>query len=386
MNSLRRRRYGTWGIIALFTGAIVFVLTLPEVVQVDMAEVDIGPIERTIAFDGKVRIAKRSFVLVPVTAVYRPAAFEPGDSVTVNDVLGWYRAVQLDERAERELRQRELAIEDVLSSARSQSNVLQIQQRQAMLDEGRAERLFRSGAIPLNEWERAKLRREQAVHDLNVAESRIDQIAHERAALHAGFAKSLSRGLPILSPIRGVVLRKHIDMERLLPAGTGIYDVGTFDSVDVEADVLSTEAELLHQGMKAEIQLGSTEVASALVLRIDPSAFTKLSALGIEEQRVNIILRPRVPLKLGDDYRVRGRIILWNRPNALRVPANALIVDGSDTSVFVVTNGQAQRRSVRLGLRSRDYAELVWGIEKGTTVIVNPPTSLRTDSRVRQAE
>jgi HlyD family secretion protein len=186
--------------------------------------------------------------------------------------------------------------------------------------------------------------------------------------------------------MRGVVLRKHIDIERLLPAGTGVYEIGTYDTIDVIADVLSTEAELLRNGMHASIKREPSDITPAVVERIDPSAFTKLSALGIEEQRVRIVLRPLRMMACGDGYRVSGRITLWRKDSALRVPANALVVQGTDTTVFVVANGRAQKISVRLGVRSKDYAQVVRGIEKGTTVIVNPPLSLTSESRIKQAE
>ncbi|MFN5377509.1 MAG: efflux RND transporter periplasmic adaptor subunit, partial [Ignavibacteria bacterium] len=313
MSAAVKRRYITWGLTAIIIGIVVLFLALPEEVQVDVGIADVGPIEQAVLFDGRVRIATTSLVSVPVTSVYRPEAFEPGDTIDVGDILGWYSVVQLDERAERELQQREFALQDVLASAQSQRDVLSVSASQAKLDEERADRLYRSGALPLTEWERARLRRDQSIHELNAAQLRIDQLMHEGAALHAGFATSFRKGLPIRSPLRGIVLRKHVDVERMLAAGTGLYDVGTFDTVDVEADVLSAEAELLKIGMSAVIKLGSTGTVDARVLRIEPSAFTKLSALGIEEQRVKILLRPLMPLALGDGFRATGRIILWRK-------------------------------------------------------------------------
>ncbi|MFN4986054.1 MAG: efflux RND transporter periplasmic adaptor subunit [Ignavibacteria bacterium] len=386
MSAAVKRRYITWGLTAIIIGIVVLFLALPEEVQVDVGIADVGPIEQAVLFDGRVRIATTSLVSVPVTSVYRPEAFEPGDTIDVGDILGWYSVVQLDERAERELQQREFALQDVLASAQSQRDVLSVSASQAKLDEERADRLYRSGALPLTEWERARLRRDQSIHELNAAQLRIDQLMHEGAALHAGFATSFRKGLPIRSPLRGIVLRKHVDVERMLAAGTGLYDVGTFDTVDVEADVLSAEAELLKIGMSAVIKLGSTGTVDARVLRIEPSAFTKLSALGIEEQRVKILLRPLMPLALGDGFRATGRIILWRKHQTLRAPSNAIVIDDADTSVFTVKDGRAQKQRVRLGVRSREHVELVDGIEKGTTVIVNPPSSLRSDSRVVSVE
>ncbi len=386
MSAVARRRYVAWILFVVAIGIGVILLTLPEAVQVDVCMVDVGPIEQSVVFDGRVRIATKKLVAVPVTSVYRPEAYEPGDTVEVGDVLGWYRVIQLDERAERELRQRELAHQDILSSAQSQRDMMIVSAKQAQLDEQRAERLFRSGAIPLTELERIRLHHDQLLHELRAAQLRIDQIMHEGAALHAGFAAALSKGLAICSPMRGIILRKHVDVERMLAAGTGIFEVGTFDTVDVEADVLSAEAELLKHGMDANIKRGASGDVNARLVRIEPSAFTKLSALGIEEQRVKILLRPLKQIDLGEGFRATGRIILWRKHQVLRVPSNAIVIDDTDTSVFTVQRGKAQKQRVRLGVRSRDHVELVDGIEKGTTVIVNPPSSLRSGSPVVSVE
>lgn len=138
--------------------------------------------------------------------------------------------------------------------------------------------------------------------------------------------------------------------------------------------------------MQAVISIRGQQATAATVARIEPAAYTKMSALGIEEQRVRVVPQLTSNDALGDGHKVTGRIIMWHVPRALRVPSNALVISQADTSVNVVIDGRAQPQRIQLGARSMDAVEVIGGIEKGTTVVINPPSSLGAGSHVVAAE
>jgi HlyD family secretion protein len=148
------------------------------------------------------------------------------------------------------------------------------------------------------------------------------------------------------------------------------------------ADVLSADAALMRVGMMALIEAGQAGKITASVRRIEPAAYTKISALGIEEQRVNLVLIPHQTVPLGDAYRVAIKITLWRADRVLRVPSNSIVVKGADTSVFVTEGDRVVLQRVKLGLKSRDFVEVIYGMKKGTTLVVNPPSSLYSGSRI----
>lgn len=380
------RRYGVWSFLLLLVCILVYLAMLPETIEVNVGLVDIGTIEHRISGDGKVRFISKAIVDMPVNGIYTPAVLFPGDTVTRNQVTGWYRPVMIDERTASELAQRELALEKTLQSARSRRDALLPQVAQLHVDERRLRRLLDNGAIAASAWEQASLLFQQQSKQLEAAEFTVEQLQHEKAAIHVLRSDSYRTGLAILTPISGVVLRRFIEQERLLVAGTVLYEIGTRDSLEVVVDVLSTEASLIRPGMRAWLDAGGQATIPALVLRVEPAAFTKMSALGIEEQRVNVVLSPLQRVHIGDGYRVVVHVVLWKEADVLRVPSNAIAIDGSDTTIVEVVDGRAIRRTVHLGRRSRDHARVLQGLSEGATVVINPTAKLRTGSRVRPVE
>jgi HlyD family secretion protein len=319
---------------------------------------------------------------MPVAGVYTPAAFEPGDMVRVSHIVGTYRAVSLDERTDNELVKRVLAAGKVVEAARTVRDGLRPQVEQLNVDAGRQLRLFQIGAVAQSSWEQASLRYDQAVSELRAAELRAEQLEHEQQALITMINSTLSRGTHIRTPLEGILLRKFVDQERILPIGQPLYEIGTFDSIEIVADVLSADAALMRVGMMALMEAGQAGKITASVRRIEPAAYTKISALGIEEQRVNLVLIPHQTVPLGDAYRVAIKITLWRADRVLRVPSNSIVVKGADTSVFVTEGDRAVLQRVKLGLKSRDFVEVIYGMKKGTTLVVNPPSSLYSGSRI----
>lgn len=193
--------------------------------------------------------------------------------------------------------------------------------------------------------------------------------------------------MTLRAPTSGVILRRYEQQERLLPAGTPVIEVGRLGPVEIVADVISTDAVNIKPGMIAVVEgWGKDAPLPATVVRVEPAARTKVSALGIEEQRVDVILRlDTAEVSLGDNYKVDARIVLWRNPTAVTVPLSALVEVNRAWNVYVEHNGRATLRSVSIGRRTTLYAEVLSGLVPNDRVITHPPEVLRDGSSVSVA-
>lgn len=193
--------------------------------------------------------------------------------------------------------------------------------------------------------------------------------------------------MTLRAPTSGVILRRYEQQERLLPAGTPVIEVGRLGPVEIVADVISTDAVNIKPGMAAIVEgWGKDAPLPATVLRVEPAARTKVSALGIEEQRVDVVLRlDTVEATLGDNYKVDTRIMLWQNPSAVAVPLSALMGRHGAWSVFVERDGRAIMWSVSIGRRTTLYAEVLSGLTPNDRVITHPPETLHDGATVSVA-
>jgi HlyD family secretion protein len=215
----------------------------------------------------------------------------------------------------------------------------------------------------------------RAEYDLQVARARIQQPG-------AG-----GRPIEIVSPIDGIVLKRLRESEAVVPAGEPLIEVGNFDHLEVVADLLSTDAVRVRPNARVLVeQWGGGRTLEGRVRRVEPSGFTKLSALGVEEQRVNIIIDFVDPagaaLALGDSYRVEVRIVVWDEPNVLKVPVGSLFRRGEEWAVFVIDDGRVRTEGVAVGQRSASEAQVTRGLEAGRPIVLHPPDTLRDGVRV----
>lgn len=188
----------------------------------------------------------------------------------------------------------------------------------------------------------------------------------------------------VLAPVSGRVLRVLEENERVVAAGTPLLELSNTTKLEVVVDVLSTEAVKIRPGSEVLIEgWGGERPLRARVQLVEPSGFMKVSALGIEEQRVNVIAEfVDEPGALGDGYRVEARFIIWQGEGVLKIPASALFRQGDGWGVFVVEGGRAHRRAVEAGHRSGFEVEITNGLTEGENVILHPPNQVEEDSRV----
>jgi HlyD family secretion protein len=194
-----------------------------------------------------------------------------------------------------------------------------------------------------------------------------------------------------MSPVTGQVLRVKQESQANISGGTDLLEVG--DATDLEAviDVLSRDAVNVRPGSAVLLERwGGQEALTGVVRRVEPSGFTKVSALGVEEQRVNVIVdfadSPRARAGIGDGYRVDARIITWERPDVLKVPTGALLRRGDAWYVFVVENGRAVLRRVKVGHMSRESGEVLDGLADGDEVVLHPSDRVENGIRVKPRE
>jgi HlyD family secretion protein len=245
----------------------------------------------------------------------------------------------------------------------------------ASKDARRAAKLEEGGASSTMDRERAELREKLAVQDLAAAELAHRAALAEIDALRSTLEPRSRQGtaIPVVAPISGDVLRIVRESAGPVVAGTPLLELGDRGQLEVVIDVLSRDAERIVPGMNVELSTSASEPLRGNVTRIEPSAFTRVSALGVEEQRVNIVVSLDAPVStLGDNYRVDARIILWRGTNVLHVPASALFRSGNRWAVYTVHGGRARMQLVELGHRGRLDVEVISGIPADATVIVHP--------------
>jgi HlyD family secretion protein len=213
------------------------------------------------------------------------------------------------------------------------------------------------------------------------------ELERARAQLRPASLEAGGRVLPVLAPVDGVVLRRFRESESVVPAGEPLIEIGDPSHLEIVADLLSTDAVKVKPRMRVLVeQWGGEHPLGAVVERVEPAGFTKVSALGVEEQRVNVIMDlddDRAAWKaMGDGYRVEVRIQIWEAASVVKVPTSALFRDGEQWAVYVLDGGRARRRAVELGQRTRTEAEVRGGVTEGQRVVVHPPDTLRDEARV----
>lgn len=375
---------------ALVIGAIAWRLR-PEAYEVDVASAALGSLRVTLEEEGVTRIRHHVELAAPVSGRVEESRLTVGDSVRRGDVLVRVRPAPLDPRSQSEAQALVAQAASRSAESRALLQQLQVALDEARRDHGRAQRLGAAGAIPERELEQALNLVRMREREVEAGRARVEAAREgERAARAAllGADPGAAGGSPIAvaSPIDGVVLRLFESHDRVVPAGTPLVEVGDPSAIEVVSDVLSRDATRIKPGMAMEVRTAGRAPLLARVSRVEPAAFTKRSALGVDEQRVNVIADFDGPVTgLGDAFEVDVSVILWEGTRILRIPSAALFPLDSGWAVFAVREGRAQRVPVTIGARGTHEVEVKEGISEGTLVILRPDERLRDGGRVRVA-
>jgi HlyD family secretion protein len=354
----------------------------------------------TVDEEGETRVRQRYLVAAPTSGRLRRIEVDEGQTVARDAVVASIEPAPLDPRDLAAARARLEAADATERAARASVRRTQAALAQAKRDAARAEELHRAGTLSTDAREKAKLAEISAMQESEAARFAADAAVHEveaaRAALLATSVPNpsdprapdeLCAGGPCVAaraPVGGQVLRVFEESERIVAAGTPLVEIGDPASLEIVVDILSTDAVRVVPGARVVIEdWGGEGALEASVRQVEPSAFTKVSALGVEEQRVNVIADLRAPEpRLGDRYRVEARIVIWEGADVLQVPASALFRHGPAWAVFVVESGAARLRAVEVGHQAAFDAEIVRGLDAGELVILHPSDRVHDGARV----
>jgi HlyD family secretion protein len=378
---ITRKRAILMGAGALVLLALVF-LFIPDPVPVQTAEVTRGPLQVVVEEEGETRVADRYVVTAPVAAFVRRIQLEAGDPVQAGQPL-----VQLepprdaihDPRTQAEVASR-------VTAARAQVRQAEVASDQAAAELARVERLHAADAATRQALEQATVEAGRSRAALEAA--RAELRAAESAQRTAGAPSGLPVAREIRAPASGRVLTVHQQSEGHVVPGAPLLEVGDTEQLDVVAEVLSQDAVRIRPGARVMLdQWGGPGVLEGVVRQVDPQGFTRVSALGVEERRVRVqadlVSPPAEYTGLGPGYRVLARFVVWEHPDALRVPTAALFRHQDGWAVFVVEGRRAALRPVTIGHEAGLTTQVISGLEPGEVVIVHPGNDVEDGARVR---
>ncbi|MDP2320514.1 MAG: HlyD family efflux transporter periplasmic adaptor subunit [Acidobacteriota bacterium] len=379
-------RYWRWLLIVLVVGAVVAIALWPAPVPVDVMPSTRGPLAVTVDDEGETRVRHRYVVSAPLTGRVLRSELEAGDPVVRGTTV--VARVRAEAPALMDARSRAEA-DAAVAVARAALGRAEADLRRATAAVG----LARADLRRQRDLAAAQLTTQQAVDaaetnasgaeeavraaEFAVAGAR-SQFDQATARLMAPTLEASGRILTLTAPADGVVLKRLRQSESVVAAGEPLLEIGNpAADLEIVSDLLSTDAVRVKPGAKVRVeQWGGDRVLAATVRRVEPSGFTKISALGVEEQRVNVVMDFEDPAEawnaLGDGYRVEVRIVIWEAADVVKVPTSALVRQGDAWAVFVVDGNRIRRVTVAVGQRNAEEAEIQSGLEAGAQVIVHP--------------
>jgi HlyD family secretion protein len=381
-------------IVVLAVGALAFWAFRPRPVPADFGVVERGPLQVTVEDEGRTRVRDRFVVSAPVPGRMKRIELEPGDSVAAGKtVLAEFQPTDpalLDVRTRTELEGRVRAAESALGGARADRERIRADLAFAQSDLKRSNQLVKDRVIAPREMEAAERQAQSLERALQSADFAVRTAEHQLEVARAGLVQTRtgrSTAIPLYSPVDGVVLRRLQESETVVPTGQPLVEVGDVRNLEIVADFLSSAAVRVKAGHPTLIdQWGGDHPLKGRVRRVEPSGFTKISALGVEEQRVNIIVDfdddPASWQALGDGYRVEVRVIVWQKDDVLKVPTSSLFRHETKWAVYKVQDGRAVRQTVEIGQRSGLEAEVLNGLTTGERIVIYPSDAIADGVRI----
>jgi len=397
--NVRWRRVLLWSMLAAVVLVGLVYAFRPQPVPVDLATVDRGAMVVTVDEEGETRVEDVFVLSAPVTGRALRIDAEVGDEVIADEtVIAQIEPIDpafLDVRSEAQARAAVRAAEAARNLAQAQ-----LEQAEAELDFARAEltrarRLSTRSTISesaLDEAERAFRTRKAALATAKAElEMREYELERARAQLVSPAQTRARRPdcecVPIRAPVTGRILRVLHESEGVVQAGDALAEIGDPADLEIVVDLLSSDAVKVQAGQRVIVDdWGGEDSLNGRVQRVEPYGFTKISALGIEEQRVNVIVELTDPRdrweRLGHGYRVEVRIVLWEADDVLKLPVSALFRQNGDWAVFVEDDGRARLRRLELGRRTDLEAQVLGGLSEGDRVVVHPSDRVLDGTRI----
>jgi HlyD family secretion protein len=411
MNNKNWRKWIGIGVVALAVIAAIVYGFMPQPVRVETQPVTRGPMQVVIEEEGETRVRERYVVTAPVAGYAQRVAWEVGDAVQQGEALLTLEPMRsdvLDPRRRAEAEARVAAAEARLQAAREEAEAASAQAEYVMAEHKRMQGLFDAGSATQQQLDRAAAEARQAEARRTAADHAVDvaqyEVAAARTALRYSGADSdggSTERVRIPAPIDGRVLRVHHESEGVVSPGQPLLDLGDPQQLEVVVDVLSSDAVQIESGMPVQFERWGGPPLAGRVRTVEPTGRTKVSALGVEEQRVFVVAditggggtgmagsgqQEEQPMgrrsRLGDGYRVVARFIVWAGDDVLQVSSSALFRSDGGWAVFVDSDGEAEQRAVQVGHRSGLHAEITSGLDEGERVITHPDDAIEDGTRI----
>ncbi|MFO0396331.1 MAG: efflux RND transporter periplasmic adaptor subunit [Gemmatimonadota bacterium] len=354
-------------------------------VTADLAVATRGAVAETVDEQGATRVRWHEDVSAPVSGRWQPRALSVGDAVPAGAALGVIEPAPRDAQAEAQLRARLGVARAANAAAEAAASAARGAAEAAARELARGQRLADSGGLAAAELDRLRTLDAARRDERTAAAARVREAAFALREVEAALAPGATQRTPVRAPRAGVVLRRHEEHDRVVLAGTPLVQLGDPAGPELVVPVLTADAARIRPGMPATARLSLDGAPlPATVARVEPAAFAKVSPLGVEEQRVNVVLRAGEGWPVvGDAFRVDVRIRVRELADAVSVPVGALVRHDSAWAVFVVRGRRVTRQAVTLALQGRDRAAIATGLAAGDTVVVYPGDDIADGVRLR---
>jgi HlyD family secretion protein len=395
---MRQQRTIIWSAIVLAVAALLALGLRPQPVLVETALVERAPLRVTIEEEGQARVKDRYIVSSPVSGFVRRIEWRVGDTISRDNLLTELEPLRsdvLDPRRRAEAEARVAASRSALLSAEEQVAAVQADADHAKSEYQRKQKLIESKVISEEELSLALRADQRSRAMLRSAKFAVDVARYELDAASTLLKYSaaqnsdavLKERVAIRVPVNGSVLKVFRKSEGVVSAGAALIELGDPRALEVAVDVLSFDAVQIKAGAQVEISRWGGVLLQGIVRLVEPVGFTEVSALGVEEQRVwvvvDIVSDDEQWQSLGDGYRVEAAFILWQADDVLQVPVSSLFRVDDQWTLYIVEDGYAQWRQVELGQRNGLYAQIMSGVKEGERVIQHPDNALEEGSRVK---
>jgi HlyD family secretion protein len=384
-------------IVAVLVAAALAWGFWPRPVLIETGEVTRRPLQVTVEEEGRTRVRDRYVLHAPVAGYLRRIELDVGDPAPQGEtlaVLDPLRSPVLDPRARAEAEARVAATRAALARAEAAARQAKAEAELAAEEYRRREDMLARALISRSEFDQARSQMQAMAAAQDASRSAVEVARYELEAAQAVLRHYEASGtdapletVPVRSPVDGRVLKVMQESAGVVAAGQPLLEVGDPRRLEVEVEVLSRDAVRIEPGGRVLFERwGGADVLEGVVRTVEPTGFTKISALGVEEQRVLVIAdirsAPEAWQRLGDGYRVEARFIVWESQDALTVPASALFRRDGGWATFVVENDRARLRQVEIGAGSGLLTEVVAGLSAGDLVIVHPDDAVADGGRV----
>ena len=371
---------------------------MPRAVPVDLAEVMRAPLTVTVEEEGKTRVRERYLVSAPVAGYARRIGLKAGDAIAAGQVMAVIepaRSVALDPRTRAQAQAQASAAQAALAAAQENARAAASAAALAQQERARAESLKQSNFVSAQALDSARTAETRARAVAAAAQHAVKVARFDLETARAAVASTdrLQRGgaadvVQVRAPVAAHVLKLLHESEGAVEAGQPLLEIGDPASLEVEVEVLSTHAVKIAPGSRVILdRWGGEQPVEGTVRVVEPSGFTKISALGVEEQRVRVIVDFASPreawARLGDGYRVEARFVLWEGKDVLQLPTSALFRQGEGWAAFVLDGRRARLTPVEIGQRAGLATQVLSGLKAGDAVVAHPDETIRDGVRVK---